>query len=67
MKLATKNELKTALKIGATALERKLRDGSIPPPVCGIFPSPEFKKPAAQDRPYWDLDACLLAWGRPKE
>jgi hypothetical protein len=65
MELVTKSQLSKRLHIGMTALERKLRDGSLPPPVCGIFPRKDFSKPKAEDKPLWDADACLKAWGRP--
>lgn len=65
MKTVTKAELASALRVTPRTISNKVKDGSLPPPVVGRFPQQRRGNPRAEDVPFWDLDACLNAWGRP--
>lgn len=65
MKTVTKVELASVLRVTPRTISNKVKDGSLPPPVVGQFPQQRRGNPRAEDVPFWDLDACLNAWGRP--
>lgn len=65
MNLVNKRDLAAALRVSASTIENKLRDGSLPGPVVGKWPLERCRPARAEERAYWDLDACLKAWGRP--
>jgi hypothetical protein len=66
MNIVNKAALAAALRVSQRTISNKVACGSLPPPVVGKFPQGRMGKPCAEDVPYWDLDACLNAWGRPK-
>ncbi len=65
MELITKTQLRKRLNISISTLDRKLKDGTLPGPVCGVFPRARCTRPRAEEQALWDADACLKAWGRP--